>query len=437
MPLSLISGLPFAVQLIVLTVLGIGVGVFCNWAIYSWAWFLYRPISPWQRPHEEASERQWLDYVPIAGWPGRARDQELFGKWFWLRPMLIEIAAAVFVPWFYFWLSGGGLLEDSSATLPEGQPWIWFCLFMPFVALLMIATFIDFDEHTIPDWITIPGTLFALVMAALFPGTRLPGPIASDIGGRTITWIDYLSPNLSHAPSMPQDATSLALLITIFLIWVWALLPKLSPFDVGWGRSIKFLAATTFRPRRKNKCAIRTTPRKMPGHTKLLFTVATLGCLAIFLAWSQLSTTGWESLTGSFFGLAFGGGMIWSIRIVGTMAMGRQAMGFGDVTLMAMIGATLGWQAALISFVFTIVLIVVFLIVQIIATGSQELAFGPYLCGGAIALIFFWAPAWSSASQGLFSLGVWLIYLLIAFPVLMFVMLLGVQAIKRVFAKPD
>ena len=41
--------------------------------------------------------------------------------------------------------------------------------------------------------------------------------------------------------------------------------------------------------------------------------------------------------------------MIWSVRIVGSQALGQEAMGFGDVTLMAFIGGALGPQRAIIT----------------------------------------------------------------------------------------
>ena len=42
------------------------------------------------------------------------------------------------------------------------------------MALMLVATFIDFDEKTIPDEITIPGTLLGLLFAALWPDSHLP-----------------------------------------------------------------------------------------------------------------------------------------------------------------------------------------------------------------------------------------------------------------------
>ena len=49
-------------------------------------------------------------------------------------------------------------------------------------------------------------------------------------------------------------------------------------------------------------------------------------------------------------GLFVGGGFTYAIRQVFTFVFRREAMGFGDVTLMGMIGAFLGWQAAVLTF---------------------------------------------------------------------------------------
>ena len=49
-------------------------------------------------------------------------------------------------------------------------------------------------------------------------------------------------------------------------------------------------------------------------------------------------------------GLLVGGGLTEFFRRGGSLVLRREAMGFGDVTLMAMIGAFLGWQAAVLTF---------------------------------------------------------------------------------------
>ena len=58
----------------------------------------------------------------------------------------------------------------------------------------------------------------------------------------------------------------------------------------------------------------------------------------------------WRGLISALIGMAAGGGLIWVIRLVASAASQQEAMGFGDVTLMAMIGAVFGWQPVLIAF---------------------------------------------------------------------------------------
>ncbi len=422
----MLANLPLPLTLFLLAVTGAILGALVNWAIYAWAVFLKRSISPWQPRPTEASPRRTLDYFPVIGWPGRSRDSQLLGRGFWIRPMLIESIFLVGLPCFYLWIRGGGLTD----TIQPGswQTDTWLALYTAFLALLFIATFIDFDEQMIPDWVTIPGTLMALLFAALAPWSRLP-EIVGLRGAGVIGHLDYLSPNgpAVGAPSSGMLWTALA----IFAIWIWALLPKLSPWYVGWWTSLRMTYAYAFRPKRKTKCDLRVRYRQTPNETKLLCGLLVVGSIGIALAWQFASPTAWHSLYGSLLGLAFGGAMIWSIRIIGTFAMQQEAMGFGDVTLMAMIGATLGWQATLLAFVWAIVVVVLFLIIQVMVTGFQELAFGPYLCAGAVLLLFSWQWTWSGASEGVFQLGPVLLYILAGSLLLMAVMLIGLQWFKR------
>ena len=192
--------------------------------------------------------------------------------------------------------------------------------------------------------------------------------------------------------------------------------------------------AHAFRPKRKTKCELRTKNRSLPGVTLFLSSLLVLGSVAIVIAWLTLPAANWHSLYGSFQGLAFGGVMIWSIRIVGTYALQKEAMGFGDVTLMAMIGATLGWQATLVAFVCAIFVVILGLVAQVIIalmTRSQELPFGPYLCAGAAITIFWWHSLWPSFAEGVFRLGNLIWWILGASLVLMAVMLIGLQWIKN------
>ncbi|MEM7453998.1 MAG: A24 family peptidase, partial [Planctomycetota bacterium] len=420
-------------QIATLAVIGLLVGAFCNYAIYEWRWFWNSilPVSPWQffrrsRYQESANENQKLtpasplDFIPVIGWFLKSRDSKIFGAGFWMRPLLIEVAFAVGLPLFFIWQRDGGLLGFSGQHSATTEAWFWGHTIL--IVLMTIATFIDFDEKTIPDKVTISGTLIALVIATLLPGFRLPEQLGPGI------WqsITFCSPDEIPGGYWHHDFYGLLVAAGILTVWCFALLPFTWKLDGSVYDKIRFALGSVIRPPRKTKCKVgRDVTRGPRLVTWFLCGLWIALMIYIAIAWYLLSKdVYWNSLFGAVVGLGVGGGLVWSVRIVAGWAMQREAMGFGDVTLMAMIGAFLGWQAAVLTFFLAPVGGMLITLVQFIATRRSELAFGPYLCGTAFLLLFFWSSLWPPAATGFFFVGgKWLAITLVAVLVAMALML--------------
>ena len=98
------------------------------------------------------------------------------------------------------------------------------------------------------------------------------------------------------------------------------------------------------------------------------------------------------SFAASLTGALAGGGAIYLVGVLGKLVFRKEAMGFGDVKYMAMIGALLGWRGVLLTFVLAC------LMGSIIGIGKYltvrrmgYVPFGPFLSGGALAMLF-WSP---------------------------------------------
>ncbi len=83
-----------------------------------------------------------------------------------------------------------------------------------------------------------------------------------------------------------------------------------------------------------------------------LFLAIPVACagLAYFLPLDLPQAPWLMRLLGSVFGLLVGGGVVWLIRIGGSIAFNKQAMGIGDVHLMAGVGAVIGGPLVLVAF---------------------------------------------------------------------------------------
>jgi len=117
----------------------------------------------------------------------------------------------------------------------------------------------------------------------------------------------------------------------------------------------------------------------------LLPNVITLPGIAIGFAFSLFTEPGWQA---SLIGLAAGGGSLYAIAEIYYRVRHEEGLGMGDVKMLAMIGAFLGWKLALLTLMlasFAGTLIGLLLIVTRRGGMKYALPFGTFLALGAAA----------------------------------------------------
>jgi leader peptidase (prepilin peptidase) / N-methyltransferase len=74
--------------------------------------------------------------------------------------------------------------------------------------------------------------------------------------------------------------------------------------------------------------------------------------------------------------------------------MGMEALGFGDVMLMGMIGSFLGWQPTLVAFLIAPLCALTIGLATKLLGGKSYIPYGPYLAAGALIVVFGWRWIW-------------------------------------------
>ena len=291
--MNFILSIPIEIRLAILFALGCCLGSLINLGIYRLAW-QPRPISPWSRPAAEAPPRKVWDRLPVVGWVGLRREASLHGTGFWIRPMLIEILTGAVLAVLYAWeIENRGLVPDgltmlnivpNLVTLRHQQ----FLAHIVLFCFMLTAFWIDFDEMTIPDGVTIPCTLLGLVFVTLWPYVLLPAspvncngpfgvPMALPVWLTSPDEAPQFNPNAPPRFVMPWTRPdciglpALAAAIAGFWTWCLALAPGHWSTRHGYLRAMRVFTARMVRERA----------------TYGLMTLAAVGSLVIAGIWRQ------------------------------------------------------------------------------------------------------------------------------------------------------
>lgn len=404
--------IPLSLRLALIFVVGAFLGSFANWAIYALAW-RPRAISPWSRLAPGASPRGRLDRVPIVGWFALRREAAVHGAGHWVRPLLLEITSGVALCALYWWEVVRLALIEPQVGAPIAAPaWPVHLQFVGHAILfawMLAASFIDIDEKIIPDEITVSGTLIGLVLMTIAPMALLPHvaqraapelirePIMALGGGQVLSDAGlplWLEPATLLAPrpwpvgrELVNNWPGLAIGIACYWLWCFALAPRVWRGRRGAIVALRLIATRVIR-----------TFNRYPFRPLL-----GLGTGGIVVVW-YLTESAWVGLLTSLIGLVASGGIVWAVRLIGTAALRREAMGFGDVTLMMMVGTFIGWQASLIAFFLAPFAGLLIGIAQFVLRRDDVIPYGPFLCLATAGVIVAWAPIWMWA-RPMFGMG--------------------------------
>lgn len=453
--MDVLLSIPFVWRLAMLFIAGACAGSIVNWGVYTLAWSP-RQISPWSPAPPTASARPSWARLPIFGWLGLRGESSIHGRWFWLRPMLLEFSLGCALAALYWWEVGQqGLLAGQTLFTPVlgAQPMPlsgWLPTFQANTVVLhasflvhslllfwmLVASFIDIDEKLIPDEVTVTGTLLGLCLATLLPMSLLPhvnqslnalrsncstaildanhlpanGPIGNPL---TVEPVTVATPQAWPTQlNAKPNWRSLALGLSCYFLWCFALTPRIWRGRHGFVRAMRVISARVARELCRPPIAV----------------LLAIGVPAILMVWLW-GGVAWVGLLTSLVGLVGGGAIVWAVRIVGSAALRREAMGFGDVTLMMMIGTFLGWQACWVLFFLAPFCAVGIAIGQLVLRREDEIPFGPFLCMAAAFVVVCWAPVWNRV-EAAFAIGGLVPMAMVVCMVLLGVLLGIWQAIK-------
>ncbi len=348
-------------------VLGASIGSFLNVCIYRMPLGIsvnkprrsFCPHCKYQIP--------WYSNLPIITWLAQGGKCRNCKAPIAPRYVLVELLTGML-----FLGAWWRIMHSAVGKLPGA--WVLALPLFTFIALLVVATFIDFEHYIIPDEITIGGAVAGVLFSAALPllhgeTNHLHGALMS-LGGAAsgfgLMWLISAAGKLAFGKKTLEWKEERP--------FTWKIEGERAKLTVGAGDEVEELWWDELFSTEKDwlvmNCASLTLDGKKREDIELRSQYERLE-----LDGAQLDLNAVKEFSGT----------------VRSISFKRDAMGFGDVKFMACIGAFLGWKAVLFT-------VMVASVVGAIVGGaciamrhrewSAKIPFGPYLSVGALVWLF-------------------------------------------------
>lgn len=421
--------------------LGLCVGSFLNVVIYRLPAGLSIASPTWSFCPRCSATLSARDNVPLLSWlllRGRCRHCTAP-----ISPQypLVESATGLAFALVYYLLFIADHADGRHVTLPTDAALLaaWLIL----AAVMIVCSAMDVLTFSIFPGVTNVGCALAIAAYAFWPRAEVLTPLAAspiapaciaallaalvmmrrsaaaesnDDGESESTDPDKPSTDVARAAQSPKGAC-VAAMILLAAVALWMLLapPAASPLDWPVGVSLAALLALLVlaggEPRGVDDDIHEAIEQEAPQSRGMaLREIAWLApsILAGAAAWLLVAHVpvigeAWRAIVqwspgGGFIpaagiahsvvGLVVGAAIGWIVRIVFTLALGREALGSGDIFILACAGAAAGWEIALIGFVLSIGFALAGWIIGLVLKRSAMIPFGPPLALGFVAALW-------------------------------------------------
>lgn len=321
---------------LVFFIFGICIGSFLNVCIVRW-------------PHEESivtpgshcrsckKPVAWYDNIPIVSYLLLGGKCRYCHAKYSPRYLFIELLTGIVFVLFYAYYGMNPLLIPYLFML---------CCFI-------VATMVDFGHRIIPDEVSVGGLAFGLVFSLVLPAMHSIDPGTLNAG----RWVMRIL---------------VAVVIVAHLIEI---------------------AIARIRPPEKSEEEEDEPFEFLPWLIVLsaivydLMISFGLGFLEGILPASWIPHL--LSLDAAAIGFVVGGGSIYAMGVLGDFLFRKDSMGGGDVKLLAMVGAFLGWKASILAFFIAPFFGAVVGLIEKLRTNDTTIAYGPYLVLGSLIALFW------------------------------------------------
>ncbi|MBX3379139.1 MAG: prepilin peptidase [Phycisphaeraceae bacterium] len=368
----------------------------------------------------------WRENIPIFGWlflGGRCRfcRSKISAEY----PIVEFVVAVLFAGFYVLWyltppdarflgIAIGHVAPpwagtSTGFTYPLAQTWPIFLLFLILLGCLVAMTIVDAKTFTIPlvlAWVPAAAALVIHPLAALYV------ELSKGHLWRTAPGWDWViptpGPNGWYWVGFSVGG-AIGLLGSLVLLGTGLITRSFGDYE-EWEKKATEAAATAGEQPDQQELWIRYPHARREMVKELAFLAppvlgAIIGgwgaerVIALTAGWSFDPVSGgfvtsfpvplWlAALSGVLLGYLVGGGVAWFIRVFGSLGFGKEAMGLGDVHLMAAVGACLGWIDAVIAFFLAAFVGVAWALMGAVFGGlRRQLPYGPHLAVASVLVV--------------------------------------------------